>query len=71
MMKWHGVEMRDSVEADANEGGVGFIEAVNAAVEEALSKVGDESELIRRKDVKEAVRVGEDDYIRRNSQEEE
>ena len=38
---------------------------------EVVSKVRDKSELRRRRDVEEAVRVAEDDYRRRRSQEEE
>ena len=39
LMKWYGTEMRDSVKAAAKGARAGFTEAVNAAVEEAVSKV--------------------------------
>ena len=67
LMKRSGEEMRDSVEAATKEARAGFTEAVNAVVEEAVSKVWAESELHRRRDIKEVVRVSKDKCHRRKS----
>ena len=71
LMKRHGAEMRDEVEAAAKEVRAGFIEAVKAAVEDSISNVRDESELSRSRDAEEAARVAENDDSRRRSQDEE
>ena len=57
LMKWHRAEMRDDAKEAAKEARAGFTVAVNAAVGEALSKVRSESDLLRRRDAEEAVRV--------------
>ena len=66
-MKCSGVEIRDSIEAASKEAREVFTEAVNSAVDEAVSKVWAESELHRRRDIKEAVRVSKDKCHRRKS----
>ena len=60
--------MRDAVESAAKEARAVFTKAMNAAVEEAVSKV--KAELRRKKDSEEAARVAKDDDYRRRSQEE-
>ena len=72
LMQQHGEEMRYYIEAaskEARKGGV--TKVINAAAEEAIYKVRDKLELLRRRDVKEAVRVTEDDERRSRAQEEE
>ena len=59
-MKRHGAKIRDAIEAVAKEARARFTEAMNAAVEEAISEVSDKSELCRRRDVEEAARFSED-----------
>ena len=71
LMKRHGAEMRDSAEASAKGARVVFPEAVNAAVEAAVSKVRGELELHRRRDANEAASVDKDNGCRRRSQDEE
>ena len=71
LMKRHGEEMGDATKASSKEARACFTEAFNAAVEEAISKVRSKSELRRRRDVKEAARVVEDDNLRSRAQEEE
>ena len=71
LMKRHGAEMRDAVDAVAKEARAVFTEAKNAAVEEALSKVTDESELRRRRYAKEAARVANDEGSRKRAHEKE
>ena len=63
--------MRDADDAAAKEARAGFIKAVNASMEEAVSKVRTKSELRRRRDVEEAARIPEDNNHRMRSQEEE
>ena len=63
--------MRNSVEADAKEVRVGFTEAVNAAAKEAVLKFRAESDLYRRRDDKEVTSVAKEDDFRRRDQEEE
>ena len=71
LMKRHWADMRDAVDAAAKEARAVFTEAMNAAVEEALSKVRDESELRRRRDAEEAARVAKDNGSRRRAHEKE
>ena len=71
MMKLHGAEIRYSIDAANKKARAGFTKAVNTNVEEAVSKVRAKSELRRRRDVKEATRLPEDNNHRMRSQEEE
>ena len=63
--------MRDAVEEDSKEKRIGFTTAVNATMEDAVLKIRAKSELERRRDIKEAARVFEDDNRRRRAQEED
>ena len=63
--------MRDVVKAASKEVRAVFTDAVNAAVAEAISKVRAKSELRRRRNVREAARVAENEDCRRRDQEEE
>ena len=71
LMKRSGAEMKKSVEAAAKEARAVFTKALNTTAEEAISKIRAKSELRRRRDVKEAARVAEDDDFRRMAQEED
>ena len=69
LMKKHGTEMIYAVEGAPNKVRVGFTEAGNAAVEEDILKVSGESDLCRRRDVEEALRVAKDNNRIRSAQE--
>ena len=71
LMKQHREEMRYTVEASAKEARVVFTDAVNNALEEAVSKVRSKLEMHRRRDVEEDDSVAKDDGCRRSAEEEE
>ena len=71
LVKRQGAKMRDASEEATKETRAGFIDVINAALEESILKVKAKSELCRRRDIEEATSVSEDANRRRRDQEEE